>query len=128
MITKSVQQITENDRATMTKLHNIAYYIMLHGLPFTQFKHLVKVEKLHNVTFTGAYENETVSKFHHQHSRMLFSARCQKENRSGEFIAILCDRSTDKSINEQEVIYVIYVDPDTGLPVMNFFEIAAPRK
>ena len=41
------------------------------------------------------------------------------------FIAILCDGSTDKSITEQEVVYLIYVDPDTNLPVMNFFEIVA---
>ena len=44
-----------------------------------------------------------------------------------KFIAILCDESTNKSITEQELIYVIYVDPDTNLPVMNFFEIAAPE-
>ena len=37
-------------------------------------------------------------------------------------------RSTDKNITEQEVIYVIYVDPDTNLLVMNFFGIAAPEK
>ena len=39
-----------------------------------------------------------------------------------------CTESTDKSITKQEVIYAIYVDlPDTNLPVMNFFEIAAPE-
>ena len=38
-IAKSVQQINEKDRATVTKLHNIAYYIALHGLTFTQFEH-----------------------------------------------------------------------------------------
>ena len=43
------------------------------------------------------------------------------------FIAVLCDGSTDKSITEQEVTYIIYVDPDTNMPVMNFFEIAAPE-
>ena len=34
---KSVQQINEKYRATLMKLHDIAYYIMPHGLPFTQF-------------------------------------------------------------------------------------------
>ena len=43
------------------------------------------------------------------------------------FIAVLCDGSTDKSITKQEVTYIIYVDPDTNMPVMNFFEIAAPE-
>ena len=42
------------------------------------------------------------------------------------FIAVLCDGSINKSITEHEVIYVIYVDPKTNLPVMKFFKIAAP--
>ena len=29
--------------------------------------------------------------------------------------------------DQQEVIYVIYVDPDTDLPVMNSFETTAPE-
>ena len=41
---------------------------------------------------------------------------------------VLCDGSTNKSITEQEVIYVIYVDPKINLPVMKFFEIAAPDR
>ena len=38
-IAKSVQQMNEKDRATVTKLHDIGYYIALHELPFTQFEH-----------------------------------------------------------------------------------------
>ena len=37
VMAKSVQQINEKYQATLMKLHDIAYYIMLHGLPFTQF-------------------------------------------------------------------------------------------
>ena len=40
----------------------------------------------------------------------------------------MCDESTNKSITEQEVIYVIYVDSKINLPVMKFIEIAAPDK
>ena len=43
------------------------------------------------------------------------------------FIAVLCDGSTDKSITKQKVIYIIYMDLDTNMPVMNFFETAAPE-
>ena len=32
-------------------------------------------------------------KIHHQHSRVLFSGRCQKENRSGEFYSHLVQRA-----------------------------------
>ena len=58
-IAKSVQQMNEKDQVIVRKLQDIAYYIILHGLPLTQFEHLIKLEKLNNVTFTGAYENES---------------------------------------------------------------------
>ena len=41
------------------------------------------------------------------------------------FIAILCDGSTDNSVIEQEVLYVIFTDPETFKPTMKFFEVVA---
>ena len=41
---------------------------------------------------------------------------------------VLCDGSANKNITEQEVIYVIYVDPKKNLPVRKFFEIATPDR
>ena len=51
----------------------------------------------------------------------------QKKMELVNFIAVLCDGSTNKSITEQRVIYVIYVDLKTNLSVIKFFEIAAPE-
>ena len=118
--------MNEKDQTTVTKLHRLAYYIGLYGLPFKQFEHLVKLEKLHNVTFTGAYENKSACRnFIIDIAGYFFQEDVKKKIEVVNFITILCDGSTDKSITEQEIIYVIYVDPDTNLPVMNFFETAA---
>ena len=38
------------------------------------------------------------------------------------FIAESCDVMTDTSITEQEVVYVLFVDPDTIKPILTFFE------
>ena len=125
---KSVYHMNEKDRAKVAKLHDIGYYIGLHVLPFTQFEHLVKLEKLHNVSFTGIYGNE----FAYRNliiniAEYFFSGRCQKDNRSGEFCCYLERRANIKKHTEEEVIFVIYVDPDTNLSVMNFFKIVAPE-
>ena len=50
----------------------------------------------------------------------------KKKLRVAHFIAILCDGSTDNSITQQAVLYVIYCDPETFKPTMKFFEVAAP--
>ena len=41
------------------------------------------------------------------------------------FLAVLCNRSTDKSVTEQEVVYVAFADPETGKATLAFFEVVA---
>ena len=39
---------------------------------------------------------------------------------------MLSDGSTDKDITEQEIVYVIFTDPETHWPALKFFHIIAP--
>ena len=42
------------------------------------------------------------------------------------FLPVFCDSSTDKSITEKEVVYVIFTDPEIHLPVLKIFHIIVP--
>ena len=42
------------------------------------------------------------------------------------FLEVFCDGSTDEGITEQEVVYVIFIDPESRLPALKFFHIIAP--
>ena len=118
----------DNESETVCKLLDIAYYITLHGLSFSMFEHQIELEKLHNVSFTGAYENRNACKnFIIDISDYFFSEGIKKKLELANFISVLCDGSTDKSVTEQEVVFVIFVDPETNLPTMEFFEVAAPE-
>ena len=100
---------------------------MLQRLPFTAFQNQVALEKLHGAKFTGAYENENACKnFIFGISEYLFEENVKKKLHLVNFIAILCDGSTDNSVIEQEVLYVIFTDPETFKPTMKFFEFVAP--
>ena len=57
-----IQQMSEKDRETLSKLHDISFHIALQRVPFTAFQNHVVLEKLHDVKFTGAYENENACK------------------------------------------------------------------
>ena len=57
-----IQQMSEKDHETLSKLHDISFYIALQRLPFTAFQKEVALEKLHGVKFTNAYENENACK------------------------------------------------------------------
>ena len=100
----------------------------LHAISFTQFEHYIHFEKLHNVSYTGTGENKTVCKnFILDISDYFLQEDIQKKIELVNFIAVLWDGSTNKSITEQKVIYIIYVNLKTNLPVIKFFEIAAPE-
>ena len=122
-----IQQMSEKDHETLSKLHNISFYIVLQRLLFTAFQKQVALEKLHGVKFTSTYENENACKnFIFGISKYLFEENVKKKLHLVNFIAILCDGSTDNSIIEQEVLYVIFTDPETFKPTMKFFEVVAP--
>ena len=128
-IFRSLQKMNDKDRETVTKLHDIAFYVALHNLQFTQCEQLINLEKLHNVPFSGAYENETACRnFILDTSDYLFEENTKKKLDLVNFISILCDGSTDKSITEQEAIFVVFLDPVTNFPSLKFFEVAAPEK
>ena len=120
-----IQQMSEKDHKTLSKLHNISFHIALQRLPFTAFQNQVALEKFHGVKFTHAYENENACKnFSFRISEYLFEEKVKEKLHLVNFIIILCDGSTDNSIIEQEVLYVIFTDPETFKPTMRFFEVA----
>ena len=119
--------MSEKDRETLSKLHNISFHIAFQRLPFTAFQNQVVLEILHGVKCTGTYENENACKnFIFGISEYLFEENVKKKLHLVNFIAILCDGSTDNSVIEQEVLYVIFTDPETFKPTMKFFEVVAP--
>ena len=59
-ISSGLKKMGVKVKQALTKLHDAAYYIALKRTPFTDFKDLLDLEKLHGVKFqSGAYENET---------------------------------------------------------------------
>ena len=102
--------MNHKDQATVTELHDRLYYIALNGLPFTQFNIYI----LKNYTMSLILAHVKIKQPVKVSSRIFQTA------------FVLCNGSTNKNITEQEVIYVIYVNPKINLPVMKFFEIAAP--
>ena len=98
---------------------------MLYGLPFTQLEHFVKLEKLHYVPFIGWYENWIYgSKFHHQHSRVFFFFRKMPKRKLKWWI--LLPSCVTGQQNHWARGNLRHLCEPRNLPVMNFFEIAAP--
>ena len=119
--------MSEKDLETLSKLHDNSFHIALQRLPFTAFQNQVALEKVHVVKFTGTYENENACKnFIFGISKYLFEENIKKKIHLVNFIAILCDGSTDSSVIEQEVLYVIFTNRGKFKQTLKFFEVIAP--
>ena len=126
-ITTGLQWMDEKDRDTAEKLHEISLNIALQGLLFTAIRSQVETEKLHKVNFTGLYENETACKtFIFGISEYLFEETVKKKVELVNFITVLCYGLTDNSVTAQEVLYIIFVDPETFKPTIKFLEVVMP--
>ena len=81
---------------------------------------------MHGVKYTGAYENESACRdFTFCISEYFFEENVKKKLTMVNFLAVLCNRSTDKSVTEQEVVYVAFADAETGKATLAFFEVVA---
>ena len=126
-IATGLQRMDKKDQDTVEKLHEISFNINLQGLPFTALRSQVEIEKLHGVNFTGLYENRTACKtFIFGISEYLFEEIVKKKLEFVNFTAVPCDGWTDNSVTEQEVLYIIFVDPETFKPTLKFLEVITP--
>ena len=115
------------ERGTVKKLREIAYYIALKGQLFSNFKEQFEIEEMQGMKYSGAYKNDKACKnFIFRIAEYFFEENVKNKLASVNVLAILCDGSTDKIITEQEVVYVIFTDPETHFPVLTFFYIIVP--
>ena len=114
-IKKSLNKLLQNELQTLRKLFNTAYFIALKEHAFTDFKDEIELQKINNVVFQFAsHENKTgCREYINSISDYFFRSEVIDKINRVNFIGILCDGSTDSSVNEQEVIYVTSTDPDT---------------
>ena len=112
----------------LVKLHDIAYYITIRNHSFIEFKYLIELEEIYGVSYSlRKCMNETGCRNIIQNIFFfcLFHRDIASKKWRVNFMSILCDVSTDASITQQEVINIVFFDPDALKPVLSFFEVAA---
>ena len=118
VIKKSLNKLLQNELQTLHKLFNTAYFIALKGHAFRDLKDEIELTKINNVVFQFAsYEKRWVTwSLLTVFLITFFRSEVIDKIKRVNFIGILCDGSTDSSVNEQEVIYVTFTVPDIQKP------------
>ena len=122
-IVQGLKRMRESEHSGIQKLFDVGYYIAKQGRPLTDFESLISLEKMHGVNFLGtSYENwKACRNFLLSISDYFFEKNVRDKISGSNFITIMFDGITDSAVSEQEVIFLLYFDPDELEPRMSFF-------
>ena len=89
---------------------NIAYYIAREGEAFSKFPDLCYLHEQNGIELGQNYRNKNACA---EFVNSIGTQICNETKESvcdSRFLSVLCDGATDKSITEQEIVYIRYVD------------------
>ena len=96
----------QETEARLHKLFNTAFYIASENLAFSKFKGLCDLQEKNGLDFGSQYKNDKACRDFVEHIAAVEKEQSQEEIKNARFLCVLADGSTDKSITEQESVYV----------------------
>ena len=101
---------------------NTAFYIANENLAFSKFKGLCDLQEKNGLDFGSQYKNDKACRDFVENIAAVEKERSQEEIENARFLCVLADGSTDKSITEQESVYVRCTGSN-GCPSTHFADL-----
>ncbi|KAI4802491.1 hypothetical protein KUCAC02_020325 [Chaenocephalus aceratus] len=99
----------------LIKLFNIAYYVAKEEEPFTKFPKLVNLHFKNGLNLGITYKNDHACQTFIDNIAKTMNKSLEEKIKAARFFSIMSDSSVDRSVQDQEIIYVTYIE--NGLPV-----------
>lgn len=110
---------------------DIAYFVAIENLPFTKYAKLCELESCHGVAVGTSYANENAGKEFIHYIAESKREELRETLRTAKFFSLLLDGSTDKGNIDNEVILVVWFDPNGGdervHTRMEYFTVVRPH-
>ena len=118
---RALATASQEQRARVCKLFEVAY-ILKEEIPFTKYPAVLELEKRHGVSLGTAYATE-----HKCRDFTIVIGESMRDSvldtlRKLRYLAVLMDGSTDSSVVEKEVIYMMFIGTD-GKVQCRFFQL-----
>ena len=102
---------------------NIAYYLAKRERPFTDYPHLIMLEKKNHVKHIGnSYITDRAAAVFTDYIGIVKKEGFAKDFANTRYYGVLSDGSTDSPVIEQELVYVLYLSKD-GVPIVKYLSI-----
>ena len=124
MVKAMSAKIDQQTETRMGMLFNTTFYVASEGLAFKKFPGLLDLQEKNGLDIGAQYRTDKKCKEFVSSMASVERERISDEVHNARFMCVLADGSTDKSITEQETVYVRYVGPN-GRPTTQFADIVA---
>lgn len=110
---QACQTLSKVQEEQIKKKFEVAYMVAKKEMPFTAYEDFLSMEAHHGVDVGTAYTNRfQCAEFIDCHGEYL-AENLKSDLMKAKFYSVLVDGSTDNTITEKEVVYVLYFDPDS---------------
>lgn len=126
-IGRSFKNICAKDRESLRIKFNLAYYLAKRERPFSDSSDLLRLQSKNNVTNIG--ESYTTDRAAAQFVNAIGTVTRESLKADLEkvhYYSVLNDGSTDISVTEQELVYVLFLKD--GAPVIKFLGVESPEQ
>ena len=107
-------KLNETQLAQTMKKFDMAYFVAKKELPFAVYEDIIALEKSHGVDLGHVYNNRKQCAEFVDISAQFIAQQLNEDFTKAKFYSVLTDGSTDKSVTEKEVLYVLYFDPHSN--------------
>ena len=124
---KCLQKLEKEHFQQMSILFHSAFYLAKQGRPFTDFKDLVALQVANGLDIPPSYCNDKQARVFTGFIYDIFRKAKITDIRKSDYFSILSDGSTDTSTQEEEIMYVRYLE-DNIIPKTAFVALKALEK
>ena len=121
-IGRGLVKMATRDKEVLENRFNTAYYLAKKERPYSDFTELLELqEKNPDVKFRGSYRNERAAANFVDTCGEILKDELITDLKNANYYSVLMDGSTDSSVIEQELVYVLFLDK--GVPTVKFSSI-----
>ena len=125
-IGRGLKKMTEQEGELLKNRFNSAYYLSKNERPYSDFEELLELQEKNGATHHKGYRNERSAANFVDTCGQVLKDNMVQDLLNAKYYSILMDGSTDSSVTEQELIYILFLSKN-GIPEVKFFSIESVK-
>ena len=98
---------------------DISYFVVKEELPLSKYEKIIALEKRHGVPHGSTYSNRAAATEFISFQSKEVLTQLSRDVLKSKFYSILFDSTTDKTVSEQEAVFVLYFERDPTEPQLS---------